>query len=147
MFRLLTCTIVPLGSVRYWPDHLRVPVPDCLRPVVLCLLVLCAWTQHFAILRWQRFLCNRKLLLPGYRRKRQLIYLITGDVRVPLHSYRTSHRSVCAQRRLRSARQPTGDRDACIFRRRGCALQPDPGFLEILVSSRANPIQPIPQLT
>jgi len=62
VIRQLTCDTVPLGSFCYWSYHLGVPVPDRLRPVVLCLLVLRTWSQHFAILRWQRLLCNRKHL-------------------------------------------------------------------------------------
>ena len=59
---------------------------------------------------------------------------IAGYVRVPLHGYRTIHRSICAQRRLCFARQSAGDRDVDVVRRCRRSLQSDPAFLEILVS-------------
>ena len=79
--------------------------------------------------------------------------IVTGNVRVPLHSCGTSHCCILAQRGLRITREPVDYRDPSVILRCCRPIQPDRAVLEILVGttppkteSRLAPFPPSPCL-
>ena len=139
---------VSLGSLRHRTDCLRIPIPDRLRAPVLCLLVLRSRTEYLRILCGQCFLRYCKSLISARQsfHAALLTRVISGDVRVPIHSHRTIDRSLHAQRRLRVTHQPAGHRDPGLLLRCCGSLQPDSTLLEILVS-RFKSLAETPQST